>query len=131
MKQIAVVSTNEDGMSLVLNVGSVDSISAGQRFLIYGEGDELFDPITKESLGRLEIVRGTGKAVHVQERMTTVRSDAKSEASRTIRKRRHDTSPFGMTSLSGFLGLDELEEIIPKDSLPFDGAEKGDKARPI
>lgn len=129
MKQIVVVSVSGDEMTLVLNVGSVDKIAAGQRFLIYSEGEELFDPITEESLGRLEIVRGTGKALHVQERMTTVRSDAKSEAARTIRKRRHD--PFGMASLSAYFGPEEVEEVIPKDSLPFEGARKGDKARLI
>lgn len=132
MKMISVVKISEDQMSLVLNVGKADGINPGQRFLIYSEGEELFDPVSNESLGRLEVVRGTGKATHVQEKMTTVRSDAKSEATRTIRRTRNDN--FGFGSIGAFAALmqpTEIEEVMPNDSLPFDSPKAGDKARLI
>lgn len=132
MKIISVVKISDDQMSIVLNVGEIDGIAPGQRFLIYSEGEELFDPVTKESLGKLEVVKGTGKATHVQEKMTTVGSDAKSDATRTIRKIRKDNlgySSFG--ALAAMMQPDEVEEVMPKNSLPFENPKIGDKARLI
>ena len=43
--------------------------------LVYGEGGEIFDPDTKKPLGKLEIVKGTGRVVHVQPKMCTIRTD--------------------------------------------------------
>ena len=63
-----------DEFRVVINKGGSDGVSLGDRFLIYQIGDELFDPDTNESLGQLEIVRGQGRASHVQERMSTVTS---------------------------------------------------------
>lgn len=61
---------------LVLNAGSTDGISPNQRFLIYGiSEDEIIDPITKLSLGHLEIVRGTGKVKFIQETMSIIETD--------------------------------------------------------
>lgn len=133
MKQILVLNVSEDGMTLILNVGSADGVTPGKRVLVYSEGPELHDPITKESLGRLEIVRGTGKATHVQEKLTTVRSDSLSEVTRTIRKKRHQDPYYHASALSVLSGYfntpEEIEEVMPKECLPFDGAKQGDKCR--
>lgn len=57
---------------LVINKGSNDGVAMTHRFLIYHLDEEIIDPDTQESLGRLEIVCGEGKPEHIQERMTTI-----------------------------------------------------------
>ncbi len=108
---------------VVFNRGSNDGIQKGQRFLIYALDRELFDPETNESLGQLEIVRGTGVAVHVQPRITTVESDTRApDVRRTVRR----NDPYSILSGRG-------EEIIEQTgaTLPFDGPKVGDHVRPI
>lgn len=75
MKTVRVAHVIDDH-SLVLNVGEFDGIENGQRFLIYGlSDDEIIDPQTGRSLGRLEIVRGTGYVSYIQKRMCIITSD--------------------------------------------------------
>lgn len=61
---------------IVINRGTDDGVRRDQRFLLYDlSEEELLDPVTEESLGRLEIPKGTGKVVHAQDRMATIQSD--------------------------------------------------------
>jgi hypothetical protein len=65
-----------DEFNVVINRGSDHGVVQGDEFVIYYEEQEdLLDPVTGESLGRLEIVRGTGFATHVQPKMTTIKSN--------------------------------------------------------
>ena len=50
---------------VTLDLGACQGIGPGQKWLIYGLGEEILDHSTGKSLGRLEIVRGTGVIVHV------------------------------------------------------------------
>jgi len=116
-----IIVTVIDDYKVVINRGSQNNIKKNQRFLIYGLSDnDLIDPETGNSLGRLEIVRGTGLATHVQERLTTISSDMKRISSRkTVRKQ-------------GLLTL-YPEEIIESDTeiQPFEDVKIGDLAKPI
>ena len=61
--------------TVVVNIGSMNgNISKNDHFLIYELGDELFDPDTKESLGKLEIIKGKVTPIHIQDKMTTMQS---------------------------------------------------------
>lgn len=61
---------------VVINRGIKDGVKVGQKFLVYALSDEeVVDPITGESLGLLEIPKGTGKIVHAQDHMATLESD--------------------------------------------------------
>ena len=61
---------------VVINVGTTDGVKVGQRYLIYELSDkEIVDPVTEESLGKLEIPKGTGRIVHAQDRMAVLESD--------------------------------------------------------
>ncbi|NBI61314.1 hypothetical protein D3Z53_25830 [Lachnospiraceae bacterium] len=74
-----------DNNQLVLNIGSCDDVVMGQRFLIYGlSDDEIIDPITHESLGHLELVRGTGSVIFIQEKMCIIKSDSTSTLFATV-----------------------------------------------
>jgi hypothetical protein len=115
-----------DDYTLVLNAGSEHGVSIGQRFLIYAIGEEILDPDTEESLGQLEIVKGTGKVTHVQERICTISSDMKASAGRTVR--RTGSSPLAAIQL---FGKQEIEEILPAEKVSFEDPEKGDLAKRV
>jgi hypothetical protein len=101
---VATVVKIIDTRKLVINRGAHDGIKPGQRFLIYHlEEEPIIDPITNESLGHLEIVRGTGKVFHIQERLSIIESDMRR------------AGPPG----------------FPIDCFPFDYPQIGDKAKPI
>jgi len=107
---------------VVINRGAEHGIKEGQRFLIYALDEELLDPDTGESLGRLELVRGTGKVIHVQEKISTIQSDKK-VTERTIKR-------YKNSAWRAFNGTDE-EEMMTPSNVPFDNPENGDLAKPL
>lgn len=121
-----------DQYSVVINKGSDDGVSKGDQFLVYFiETDELLDPETGESLGKLEVVRGTGSAVHVQEKMTTVKSNRTVSRGRVVRKTLPRANPLFGNHLLGNLGGSETIEEPAREALPFDGVRVNDKVKPI
>ncbi len=62
----------DDWRKIILNKGSQDGISTGDKFVVFGLGGEIHDPKTGESLGRLEEIKGKGMAIHVQDHMCTI-----------------------------------------------------------
>lgn len=101
-----------DAFRVVINRGRADGVSSGDRYLVYQIGEELTDPDTEESLGRVEIVKGGGEVTHVQERMATV------ESYRT--ERVAVRAPF-----AGVLAPTEYEQR----KIPYDDPKVGDVAR--
>ncbi|PWE25197.1 hypothetical protein, partial [Aliarcobacter skirrowii] len=81
-----------------------------------------FDPDTNESLGKLEIIKGTAKPIHIQENMTIIKSNKYNtvEDKKIIKK-----SNQGLGIFSG----SQVEEIIePRERTikPFDNPTVGD-----
>lgn len=63
-----------DARTVVINKGSHDGVKLGDRFLVYSIDPHVMrDPNTGQELGHLEIVKGNARAIHVQDRMTTLR----------------------------------------------------------
>lgn len=121
MSQYTVVETLDNNYKLVINAGKNKGIVMGQRYLVYALSDhEIIDPETKQSLGYLEIVKGTGKVIHVQEKMATIESDTykSSQPTKIIRK-----SPlsFGTTE----------EERVSKEHIAFENPKIGDFVKQI
>lgn len=107
---------------VVINRGIEHDIKEGQRFLIYSLSDEeIFDPISHESLGYLEIVKGTGKVIHTQERMSIIESDKIELEQRKMSRKNSFYSSLG----------DVLEEIASPKRIPFDSVQVGDRVKPI
>ena len=105
---------------LVINRGKNNGIQLEQRMLVYCIGNkELKDPQTGKSLGYLEIVRGTGRVVHVQNEISTIESD----------REKHYTREF-KTPYSDFSGL-RREVIHESKIIPFEDTQIGDLVKPI
>jgi len=120
----AIVIKVIDKYTIVINAGSEHGVTTGQRFLIYSlSEDDIIDPVTGDNLGKLEILKGTGTATHVQGRMTTITSDQykRLPSKRIIRKK----------SFGAFTPQDEIVEDQEPKHLPFDYPSNGDYAKPI
>jgi hypothetical protein len=61
-----------DTHTIVINKGLSDEIRSSMQFLVYEEGEEIMDPISKRSLGNLEIPKGFFKVQHIQENMSVL-----------------------------------------------------------
>ena len=108
---------------VVINKGSEAGVQDEHEFLIYSLGEDLQDPDTGESLGKLEIVRGKAKVKHVQTLVTTLASN---EYEYTERKKIiRDTQGTPFAALAGLTGT-TTEVIGPeKELLPFDDVTAG------
>ena len=114
---------------VVINRGSLQGIEKGQRFLLYALSEEdIVDPTTGEPLGHLEIVKGTGKVVHVQERLATIESDMTRGPGGTVVRRVPLSGGFMAHYLSSW---EEVRSASPPESIPFDEPAVNDKAKPI
>lgn len=105
-----------DGYRIVINAGTRDNIKEGQSYLIYEKGHELIDPDTNESLGILEIVKGKGVVVYVQDKIATIKSTS-------FKNRKKQISSNIMSALGN--------TFIEEESLPFDNPQIGDFAKKI
>jgi hypothetical protein len=113
-----------DRYKLAINRGLEDGLRLGQRILVYKlSNEEIIDPNTEESLGYLEIVKGTGKVIHIQDRLSTIESDKK-EIKRTINNYNNPYIPRGFSSSAS-------EVIESTELIPFDNPELGDLVKPI
>ena len=114
-----------DEYTLVINAGKNQGIKSGFKFLIYSIGEDIKDPDTGESLGKLEVIKGTAKVSHVQDNISTVKSDTfeKSKPIVTTRRQSKFLSAFGEEYITR-----EEQEPIQK---PFENPEVGDFAKYI
>jgi hypothetical protein len=101
-----------DRFQVVLNKGAKDGIRLGESFLIFAMGPEVEDPVTGQNLGPIELVKGRGKVIHLQDTMATLRSS--------------DENPI-YSSLPGF----GRPQPIRYEEQPFRDIEVGDVARRI
>jgi len=109
-----------DNTKVAINRGARNGIVEGMRFVVYRlSGEEIKDPFTKESLGPLAIVKGTGKVINVQETMSVLESDQKERTERTTAQQ----TPGG-TILSIYPFMREVEVAFERK--PFDNPGVGD-----
>lgn len=110
--------------TIVINYGSEHGINEYQKFLIYSiDPEPLIDPITKENLGTLEIVKGTAKVKHIQEKATTIESNRYTNPTRKVIQRKanmFDPYPSATEEI-----LDDPEQI------PFEDVKVGDLVKLI
>lgn len=84
-----------DEYNVVINKGRNDGVKERMPFVIFSiSSDEIKDPDTKESLGRLELVKGYITAFHIQERAAICVAEKSGDSDD------HDTET-GIQTLSG------------------------------
>lgn len=108
-----------DEYKIVINRGAAQGVTIGQRFLVYSLSDEeIVDPDNGEKLGYLELVKGTAKVIHVQEKISTLESDKREP-------------PKVRVHTSGIMAF--LPEKITEqgDIMPLEDPKVGDKVKPI
>lgn len=116
--------------TIVINRGSSDNVKEGDIFLIYCLGKEIIDPDTKESYGKLEIVRGQAVVEHIQERMSTLKSCKTTTADKKIIYKKPILNNSIWAIVSG--PTETKEEIIGNARImPFNEVKEGDFAKPI
>ena len=62
-----------DSKTVIINAGTNNGVQEGTKFKIYESGKEIIDPVTKKSLGKLDIVKETVEAINVYEKMCLCR----------------------------------------------------------
>jgi hypothetical protein len=123
-------------LEIVINGGAQQGVQPGDRFMVFGLGPRITDPDTGKDLGQLEIVRGRGEVVHVQEHLATVRTLERRRprpAKRIIREpgRQLMSDLIGMPGVFGSSAGVIEEEISPETEVPFEAVQRGDLAKPI
>jgi hypothetical protein len=117
----ALVASVLNNRRIAINRGALDGIQDEQRFLLYEVSDqEIKDPVTGESLGKLEIPKGTGIVVNVQDRMAVIESDTFRETSKLM-KRGAFVAPLG----------EEEHVTLSNEPAPFQNPKVGDLVKPI
>lgn len=115
-----------DELKLAINKGSEDSINKNDVFIIFEQGEELFDPDNNESLGFLEIPKLKMKVFNVQNKITLLESietiiETDRKIKKTIKKTSGGHDTYRRIAFTGFgLDNDEVETIIeeePKERL--------------
>lgn len=105
-----------DSKTIVINKGSNDGVQSRQKYLVYYNGEELFDPDTNETLGVLEIICGQAEPKHIQPRITTLESSQRiTTQSKTVIKT-GGSSIFGETKEV----YDPQTEIAPLNGVHVD-----------
>jgi hypothetical protein len=123
MKMTSIIGRIAKALSksvVVINRGRKDGVHEGMEFDIYEEGDEVIDPDTKESLGKLEIVKGRVSVESVQESLSIAKA-----ATRTEQRERWLESP--LTGLGAVHSLQELygrrrviENVVVPENIEID-----------
>ena len=107
------------------------NISKNDEFLIYKLGDELFDPYTKESLGKLKIIKGKVTPIHIQDKMTTMQSYELIRRPEKIIEKTKSQNSFGLAAMA-FLGdTTEKEKIISEEIKKLTNVKVGDFVKKI
>jgi hypothetical protein len=55
---------------VLINLGSLQGVTKGMRFVIYEEGEMIKDPKSSQPIERLELVKGEVQIIHVQQKMS-------------------------------------------------------------
>jgi len=127
-------------IEVAINRGALDGVKPGDRYLVFGEGPTIRDPDTGADLGQLELVRGRGEVVHVQDHLATIRSIERRRerpAKRVVRETARGPgiasfAPMGaLNSAYARMGTVIEEELAPEVTIPFEHVRLGDQAKPI
>jgi cell shape-determining protein MreC len=124
----ALVATIIDEHRVVINKGKQDGVKKGQEYVIFGLGPEVQDPKTQENLGRVEVLKGRGEVIHVQDNISTVESN-EYDFNQTIIRKKYGGPGGAFGRFYGAQQKQEEEVEKTKQRKPFDEVSKGDYLR--
>ena len=82
----ATVAKVIDNYKLAMNRGEQNGIREGQRMMVYHiSNEDIKDPNTGESLGFLELVKGTGRVIFVQDKISIIETDQKKTYRKSVK----------------------------------------------
>lgn len=115
MEEIFKIVKIVDAETIVINGGSDNGISIGDIFEIFETGQEVIDPDTGESLGTLDNVKETVRAINVFPQLTICRHIIKRSLvpSELIRET-NKTLNVDATQISGGLSSDTVIKLGDK-----------------
>jgi hypothetical protein len=103
---------------VALNVGSNHGVKLGQRYLIYELSRyDVTDPATGDSLGKVEIPKGTGRIASVQPYVSVLESDTELSG--------------GLKGIDAAMMLGAGEYTNPARKAPFRTPRVGDSAKQL
>lgn len=80
IRSTATVAAVINDHQVVINQGAQNGITFGQRFTLYELSEQdIVDPTTNQSLGRLETTKGTGRIVHIQDKLSILEATHENE----------------------------------------------------
>lgn len=110
-----------DSTKIVINRGSEHDIKLNQKVLVYStSNEEINDPETGELLGYLEVYKGTGKVVSIQDKLSVIESDRNEYTEALAYSMSYPFSPAPIPS-----------NVSVRNKIPFDNPEVGDLVKPI
>lgn len=115
------VASIQDNFRVVINAGSDDGVDEDMEFVIYSPGEEIIDPETGKSLGKLEKVKGRIEIVHVQPTMSVGRSSQFTDQKFPVQNALSALSSFGING--------ERQYDVRKVRRKLDTVEVGDFVR--
>jgi hypothetical protein len=117
-----------DPYKLVINRGKIHGIRESQRMLVYYIDDEdIKDPDTGKSLGFLELVKGTGRIIFVEEEYSILESDR-------VHGKYKPIPSFPVKAITQTLTekyMKELAEAFEGKLVSFDNPQVRDLVKPI
>lgn len=110
-----------DSTKIVINRGSEHDMKLNQKVLVYSiSNEEIKDPETGELLGYLEVYKGTGKIVSIQDKLSIIESDRNEFAEALAYSMSYPFSPASIPSNTSVC-----------NKIPFEDPEVGDLVKLI
>lgn len=106
---------------IVINRGADHHIKLNQKVLVYStSGEEIKDPETGELLGYLEVYKGTGKVIGIQDKLSVIESDRNEYTEALAYSRSYPLCPAAIPS-----------NLSIRNKIPFENPQIGDLVKPI
>ena len=98
-----------DSYSVVINKGIEDGIKQEDKFVIFKYLEEITDPTTNKSLGRLKLKKGTATIEDIQDKMSIITSD-------NYKNVTHKRTPSYQIAMM----FTDIEETNERTKMPFE-----------
>lgn len=116
-----------DEYSVILNVGREQGVKQGMIFVIYAEGEEIQDPVSKKNLGKYERIKARVIVVRAQEKFSLAKHAEREVVSATMSAIQALRGEFTVTKKLPVDEHDMSPIVVPDDSK----IKVGDKVKEI